>query len=348
MNLQHSSEQTLLRDSISAALDRGKCTGADWGPVLADQGVSKLLLPEAQGGFGLGMVEATVACVEAGRRCLDYPLADMMVMMGAAIKTRPETAPALLEGRGVVIAASSGTLVNRGGRVTGILGVAHLDMADWVVAPMEDDRVAVLAMSDLHATPGVEVDPSAVTGTLKVDLPEGSVVLNDMPMMAERLALLRCADLAGAAAYCFDIGIEYLKDRRQFGQPIGANQALKHMAADDYVTLENIHVAIDYAAAAIDRAFDAPSAAARAEAAAAVAVALCTVPESARRIAENAIQFHGGIGVTWEYPLNRYLRRILRIAQPLGSAATHRCALLGSVIAANAAPDWPQSQTRTA
>jgi alkylation response protein AidB-like acyl-CoA dehydrogenase len=153
-----------------------------------------------------------------------------------------------------------------------------------------------------------------------------------MDLAAERLIILRCAEIVGAAAFCFETGVQYLKDRRQFGQPIGANQALKHLAADGYVQLENIRVAVTYAAASMDRALSNPGKAASLEdAREAVCVVLSYVPETARELAELSIQFHGGIGVTWEYTLNRYLRRIIRLGQSLGSSGYHRRALFSRV-----------------
>ncbi|MBR9765530.1 MAG: hypothetical protein GYB53_18920 [Rhodobacteraceae bacterium] len=346
MNLQHSSEQDMLRDSLAAAFARSDAKGADWGPVLAAQGALALLTPEDLGGLGLGMVDATVAAVEAGRACLDYPLADTMLMAGALAVASPDMADELAEGRLTIVAPSSGRFGLTADRLVGTVKVSHPELADWLAAPVGDDRVALVRPADLEIKRNVTVDPAISTATIRVDMNMNLVPTHSVELVEEKLALLRCADLLGAAEFCFETGIQYIKDRRQFGQPIGANQALKHMAADCFVELENCRVAIDYAAAILDQAANSP--AARVLAQEAVSVALCCAPLAARRIAEEAIQFHGGIGVTWEYPLNRYLRRILRVSQSMGRIGDHQRRLLCQVVQSTGWQDDKTKQARSA
>lgn len=332
MSFELSREQVQIGDSIAVALGRAGDSGAALGPMLAELGALSLLVPEDQGGMGLGMVEGAIACTEAGRHCLSFPLAETMLMAAPLGATMPQARDRVLAGLSCVTAPSSDSAGRREGCLSGTLHAAYVDRADWFVAPLDERHVAVMAMDGLQHTAQVFLEEGVATAVVDLTDSLETAAIVAMDLAAERLIILRCAEIVGAAAFCFETGVQYLKDRRQFGQPIGANQSLKHLAADGYVQLENIRVAVAHAAASMDRALGNPGKAASLEdAREAVCVVLSYVPETARELAELSIQFHGGIGVTWEYPLNRYLRRIIRLGQSLGSSGYHRRALLSRV-----------------
>ena len=131
------------------------------------------------------------------------------------------------------------------------------------------------------------------------------------------LALIGLAlEQVGGAQAALDISVEYLKARVQFGQPIGAFQALKHMAADVFVEVETARSAAYYAMfAAAQGSADTP-------AAAALAGAYCT--DAFVTTAHQMIQFHGGMGFTWELPPHLYFKRARSSQLLLGEPEVHR------------------------
>jgi alkylation response protein AidB-like acyl-CoA dehydrogenase len=139
--------------------------------------------------------------------------------------------------------------------------------------------------------------------------------------LAEDAELLRGALILGAAERCLDLAVAHVTDRRQFGRPLAAFQAMRHLLARQKLALEGIRGALTRAAAA-----DAAPIARRAAFLAAAALG--------PQIAEAAIQAHGGMGFTWDIPLHRYLRRI-RSLEAQGGAARLREALAAALIGKN-------------
>ena len=136
----------------------------------------------------------------------------------------------------------------------------------------------------------------------------------------ERIAgygvLALCAEAVGAMDAAKDQTLEYLRTRRQFGVPIGSFQALQHRMADMLLEVEQARSAVINAADAIDNA----QGAARAKA---LAAAKYTVGCAGALVAEESIQMHGGIGMTWELPLTHYAKRLVMIDHQWGDQDHH-------------------------
>ena len=131
-----------------------------------------------------------------------------------------------------------------------------------------------------------------------------------------------CAEAVGAMDEALRLTTDYLKSRKQFGVPLSSFQALTQRAADMYVSLELARSMNFYAAMSIaDGNFD-PVIAARAK---------LQISRSGRHIAQEAIQMHGGIGVTAEYPVGHYTARLTAINQTLGSADDQLHTLIGAL-----------------
>jgi alkylation response protein AidB-like acyl-CoA dehydrogenase len=113
--------------------------------------------------------------------------------------------------------------------------------------------------------------------------------------------------------------VAYVKERHQFGRPIGSFQAVKHRLADLWATVTQARAASRYAAAAL--------AAGTQDAAIAVALAKSACCEAAVAAAQECVQLHGGIGFTWEHPAHLYLKRAKAASVTFGSPAVHRAAL---------------------
>ena len=136
-------------------------------------------------------------------------------------------------------------------------------------------------------------------------------------------AALLASEQVGVARECLGTTVAYLKDRRQFGRVVGSFQALKHRLADLYVATEQAAAAARYAA--VTTAEDDPDR----EVATAVAASLCG--DVAVRAAEEAVQLHGGLGMTWEHPAHLYLKRAKADQIAFGLPAAHR-ARLGELV----------------
>jgi alkylation response protein AidB-like acyl-CoA dehydrogenase len=131
-----------------------------------------------------------------------------------------------------------------------------------------------------------------------------------------------CAEAVGAMQEALRLTTEYLTSRKQFGVPLSNFQALTQRAADMYVSLELARSMNFYAAMSIaDGNFD-PVIAARAK---------LQISRSGRHISQEAIQLHGGIGVTAEYPVGHYAARLTAISQTLGSADDQLRTLVGAI-----------------
>jgi len=326
VNFQHSAEQDMLRSSVAGTFARG---GAETERALAELGVFGLLVAPERDGSGLGLVEAAIVLQEAGRAGVGGSLAETLLMADELAQAMPELASDILAGTLAIVAPVSGGLQRTGGRLRGSLTLQRPNEGDWIAAPIGGGtQVALFPAAGIPSTPRARIEAVASSCRIEVDVAEGDIRAVTVEAFADRLAILRCAELLGAAEHCLALSVGYLKDREQFGQPIGANQALKHIAADTYLSQENIRVAVEYAAAARDAAdANRSDEALRAASVQAVEVMLAYVPRAAREIAETAIHLHGGIGLTWDYGLNAYLRRIVRLGMALGAVSAHQLAV---------------------
>jgi alkylation response protein AidB-like acyl-CoA dehydrogenase len=128
------------------------------------------------------------------------------------------------------------------------------------------------------------------------------------------------AEMIGGAQRCLDLTLDYLKNRHQFGKPIGSFQALKHRCAD-------LAVAVDSAREAVHLAVEVIDSGQAADVAAVAAAAKIKAGDAYLLAANETIQLHGGIGFTWEHDAHLFYKRALSSAQLLGTAVDHRARL---------------------
>ncbi len=204
----------------------------------------------------------------------------------------------------------------------------------------------IVVSARLHGAPGQRegcglflVDPQAPGVTLRTfqlvdDSLAGELILDQAQALplgdvrddARALAAIEatlgmgiaaiCADMSGAMAAAYRLAVDYLNTRQQFGRLIGQNQALRHRAAEMLVSLEMAKSMAMAAAVAVDSA---PNPEARMD----LHRAKLSVARHARSLIHQAIQLHGGIGMTDEYAVGHYLRRIHVLDQCLGDAESH-------------------------
>ncbi|HEX6471884.1 MAG TPA: acyl-CoA dehydrogenase family protein [Streptosporangiaceae bacterium] len=220
-----------------------------------------------------------------------------------------------------------------GGTLTGaVCGVADALAADVLLAPAGDGARDALYMVDVAAagtavrrTPVTSLDMTRPLCDVTFDAaPAREVATGDAAAAAVRSALLAGAALLaseqlGLAERCLEMTVEYVKNRYQFGRPVGSFQGLKHRLADLWVAVTQARAVARHAAACV--ATGHPDA----EIAAAVAQAHCS--PVAVLAAEECVQLHGGIGFTWEHPAHLYLKRAKSASIALGTADRHRAAL---------------------
>lgn len=127
--------------------------------------------------------------------------------------------------------------------------------------------------------------------------------------------LALCAEAVGAMDVAKDATLDYLRTRKQFGVPIGSFQALQHHMADLLVEIEQARSAVINAAAALGGE--------RVARERALSAAKVTIGRVGTRVAEECIQLHGGIGMTWELPLPHYAKRLVMVDHQLGDEDHH-------------------------
>jgi len=323
-------------DDVRAAFDAPSARTPRW-TTLAELGVVGLTVPEAHGGFGLGLVDLVALVEEAGRVALPEPL----------VETAGLAAPLLAElaadrGHGEAESRVAGWLAGIAkGDVAAAMGdagrptapVAGADGADLLLLVAEVSGRLELHGLDAAAcpvTPVASLDPTRRLGA-PVWEPSPATVLAHGPGVAamvnrtaDRAAVVVGAELLGLADAMITMTASYARDREQFGKPIGSFQAVKHLVAGAQVLLEFARPVVYGAAWALDeRAPDATRAA---------SVAKAYASEAALEAARVALQVHGAIGYTWECDLHLFLKRSWALAESWGSAADHRARLLSSLL----------------
>ena len=316
-----------------------------WRGLAVDIGLTGLLVPEDLGGAGASAVEVAAVLEELGRASAPVPFLTSSVVATTALlacadnDTACEVIAALAAGERIAAlvvplsTAPDGSLPDvtaTGGRLTGtVRSVAGALEADLLVVPAQTtDGVALYLVESSAATvePVVSLDMARQIADVTLDGATGQLVLDDSEAVV-RSALLAGAGLlaseqVGIARWCVEETVAYLKVRKQFGRVVGGFQALKHRLADLYAEVESASATARYAAAALAAGKDVPIACR-------VAAAYCS--DIAVRAAEEAVQLHGGIGMTWEHPTHLYLKKAKADQIAFGTAGAHRAALAGLV-----------------
>ncbi|MFE7095895.1 acyl-CoA dehydrogenase family protein [Streptomyces erythrochromogenes] len=289
------------REALRAAVDAAAGAGTDAGTgtavdrglwrELGEAGFFALRLPESEGGVGLGLPEAVIVFEEAGRALVPGPLVATHlaagVVPGAAAGTAVVTAFDLtrdLTGdlTGDLAGDRAGDLVAYLGEADAVLGAAGV--------PVGEPVRAADPLTPLHRVARQGGADAAAYGPAY-----GSAYVSEG-------ALLTAALQVGSALRTVELAVRYAGEREQFGQPIGAFQAVKHLCAQMLVRAEVARTAV-YAAAVTGDPGEA-------------AGAKLLADEAAVRNARDCLQVHGGMGFTWEADVHLHLKRAwVRAAQ---------------------------------
>lgn len=320
-----------------------------WKALATDLGLAGLLVPEERGGAGASAREAAVVLEELGRAAAPVPfLTSSVVAVTVLLEAAPGgPADALLarvaSGEGTAaLAVPLSTAPGGGtptvtvgddgrltGRVTSVAGAIEAEVLLVPAAGRDGTSVYAVPVADATVVPVTSLDMTRQLADLAFENTAGELLLAAPAGAAavrrglETGAALLASEQVGVAQWCLRTTVAYLKERRQFGRVVGGFQALKHRLADLYVATESAAAAARYAAvtAAVDDRDR--------TVAAAVAQAFCG--DVAVKAAEEAVQLHGGIGMTWEHPAHLYLKRAKADQLALGTPGMHRARLAGLV-----------------
>jgi alkylation response protein AidB-like acyl-CoA dehydrogenase len=325
LHFDFSADQRMLSESLRRVLaDKAGSGLAETAASLARHGMFGVMLDEDRGGLGLGLTEALALAIESGRAGLMYPAAETMLALPLLARLRPDAVSDVLAGRQIVTLAMSGrakVVRDRARlRVSGDVVAPFAMPARFVAVAVGEGKATVVDLSDsgVAVEPLVPFDAGGPLGRVRFDIlaDSDSAVTDPLALNA---AILACGEMTGAAEACLERTVRHLRERVQFGRPLGANQVLRHAVADDWLRVQGMQAACEYAAAAHDVESG------LAAHAASVAKIYCS--KAAREVAESAIHIHGGMGFTWDAGLHLPLRRILRLAAAHGTATAHLDAL---------------------
>jgi alkylation response protein AidB-like acyl-CoA dehydrogenase len=292
--------------AVRAAAEEGAYDDALW-RELSELGWPGIAVAEEHGGQGLGAVELAVLLEETGYACAASPfLSTAAAATAIQAAGSPEQQARWLPGLA-------------SGETTGGVGTAELAAdadAAAVIVLLGDDGVRVLAREDADVEPLTTVDPTRRYARVRG---EAEPLPGDGAAAADRVHAAIAAEVVGICQRALDMTVEYVKDRKQFGVPVGAFQAVGHRCAEMLLHAESARSTALFAAWAADADPDRfPEAAALAAAAAS---------DGGREVTASAIQAHGGIGFTWEADVHWLYKRAQLDAQLLGGARRHRARL---------------------
>jgi hypothetical protein len=266
--------------------------------ALGEMGVLGAMAPESAGGLGLTELDLVPMLEASGRVALPEPLVEHAMVAAPVVSSSMRT-------------------------VTAVLGpsplVPYADSAEGVLVE-DDERLLLVPRAALVVEARPSVDHSRHAAAVDWDPGAGDVVEIGGPetiaLAFDRGALGTAAQLLGLAGALLDTTVEYVAQRRQFGVPIGSQQAIKHKLADVRVGLEFARPLV--ARAAYSLALHDPDASVH------VSMAKARAGAVAGLAARHALQCHGAIGYSWEHDLHLWMKRVWALVVSWGGDAWHR------------------------
>lgn len=362
--LMQDSLRGLLAARHDMAAARRLADGAGFDPALwgalAEAGVFAVPVPEDQGGLGLGPVDTVLLLEEFGQALVPAPATETLLaaQLLARCGTPAQQArflPRIAEG---ALRATLALAEPEGGfGAEEVALAARRRPGGWTLSgrkalvpqAAEAELILLVARFGEAGRLGVALCPAAAPGLQRRDhagldlssrhhfleLAEVEIgnedVLGGAPDPAHAALLFdlgaaaAAAQQAGIAARLLDEAVAYAKQRVQFGQPIGAFQAIKHKCADMATAVEGARAASYHAALALAEGGT--------DVARAVSVAKAFCGDTARLVCREALQIHGGIGFTWELGLHLWVRRAKALELSFGDTAWHRERVLARSLA---------------
>jgi alkylation response protein AidB-like acyl-CoA dehydrogenase len=325
---------TLPPDRLRAQVDAPRDIDRPSWDALMALGLGGLALPEDAGGSGLGLLDLALAAEMLGQGAAIGPISQHL-LAGLAIALSPDEdvksawLPQIAAGTAIATLALGGdwlpeswSVAFDGDAIDGQTPfVSGASAAALFVVGTQGGGLALAEPGPTIAiTPIDSADRTRTLSAVTFTATPATVLLPPGDPQVARIfdagLVLTAADALGGAQHCLDLSVEYAKTREQFGQPIGRFQALKHQLATMALEVEPARALLWYAAYAYDAHLP--------DARRAAAIAKAHITDRFVSVARAAIAAHGGIGYTWEYPLNTWFRRALADRAYLGSPALHR------------------------
>jgi alkylation response protein AidB-like acyl-CoA dehydrogenase len=270
-----------------------------------------IAIAEEHGGQGLGMIELSILCEELGRSLAPVPflastMAASVIEHGGSPEQRARWLPGL---------ASGETIGALGAAVDGVAELVIGGADAQVLVLVEDDGSArVVSSEDADVTPLASIDPTR--SAARVSAGDGGELLADGCAGLGRALVAVSSELVGVCDRALAMTVEYVKERKQFGVPVGAYQAVSHRCAQMLLDTEKARSTTAFAAWAADADPE--------RLAEAAAMAKACASDAGREVTASAIQAHGGIGFTWEADVHWLFKRAQLDAALLGGAKRHR------------------------
>ncbi|OBK21663.1 acyl-CoA dehydrogenase [Mycobacterium asiaticum] len=353
VNLLYSDTEDALRDSVRQ-LFAERCPlekvvraydspppdfSGVWRTLATELGMAGLLVPESLGGAGATTREAAVVMEEIGRAVAPVPFLSSAVLATVALTTAGDTevvsalaageltaaltvplSTAPWEAVGKVSAGSDGL----SGEVTSVAGAAEADVLVVPVVGTSGLELHTVSRDDaaVQVSPILALDMTRPLANVRFsDAPSSRVGDGSDALMAalQTGAALLASEQLGLAQWCFETTLAYTKERKQFGRAIGSYQTIKHRLSDLWFEVSSAAAAARYAADTSARGDD--------DAAVAASLAQAYCSGAAVHAAEECVQLHGGIGMTWEYPAHLFLKRAKSDQLAFGTGYRHRSRL---------------------
>jgi alkylation response protein AidB-like acyl-CoA dehydrogenase len=283
---------------------------------MAELGWAGIFIDEEHGGQGLGIVELVILMEELGYVLAPVPFlsnaaAGMALQFAGTDEQKERWLPGIASGeaRGTV-----GVLRDGEARL-----VPDADSAEVIVLIAPGGESMVVEASAAEIEPLETMDRTRRFARVRAD--GGEPLGGDHLAVADRIVTALSAETVGVAQKAMEMAVEYARDRKQFGRPIGSYQAVSHRCAQMLLEVEGSRSGAYYAAWCADAEPDSlPAAASGAKA---------YSSDAGWRVCGSSLQVHGGIGFTWEHDLHFFLKRARTNAILYGSAREHRERLAG-------------------
>jgi acyl-CoA dehydrogenase len=298
--------------------------------AIGEQGWLAVMVPEEHDGIGLGLLDAAVIARAFGAGTVPGPWLGT-VLVGEALRLagspdqQGKWLPRIAAGevKGAVALLKPGTqdqpaATSSNGSLSGDLGLVEYATQADVLVVSAADGLYLVEPAAASITPREGLDRTTRLASVTLDGAAAEKLANGNPLaeLVDRAAVLVANDLAGIARKALSDTVEYDKTRVQFGKPVGSFQAIKHDLADIHLAVTMAEHAALYAAHAQD--VDAP------DKQLAASIAKAKAGDTASTATGAMIQYHGGIGYTWEHDAHFYLKRSKRLEYAFGDAAQHR------------------------
>jgi alkylation response protein AidB-like acyl-CoA dehydrogenase len=343
MNFDYNEEQQLLADSVRRYLAKSYdfearrkiVAGKGWSPEawaqFAQMGLTGLPVSTDHGGFGGGAVDLMGVMEAFGEALVVEPYLPTVLAARLLSRSGSEILPAVVEGtmklafahteKGARYALDAVRLSASNGRLNGeksaVVGAPVADKL--VVSARSGEGIGLYLVDRPEVKPLRTLDERLAADVMfrdvKAEKLQGGLEL--IEEAADFGAALACAEAVGTMKFACDTTLEYLKTRKQFGMPIGAFQALQHRMVDMFISYEQARSMACLACSRMDQA-ESPRERARA-----ISSAKIKIADAARHVSQEAVQLHGGMGMSEELKVSHAFRRLTVLAREFGDADYH-------------------------